>query len=212
MKKAAQQGIIDPKIIIGGVIVAVVAFFVATGNFKFSGSVGNKQTSTTPAPGQSIPSQPSSTTKTYENQTYGMKLEYPDGWSMKENPASGIIVAFRSPKENSSDKFVDNVNVSNADISSKPNMTLMQLTDSWLKQTESAPSFKLQDRKSTTLAGEAAEQIVYTFTSNGMDLKGMVVITMKNKMAYIITYTAEKTSYDKFENAANTIVSSLQVN
>lgn len=203
MKKVAQKGVIDPKLIIGGVIVIIVVavFFVATGNLKFSGSIGDKQTSTTP----------SSTTKTYENQTYGMKLEYPEGWSIKESPAAGIIVAFGSPKESSNDKFVDNVNISNADLSSKPNVTLTQLADSWLKQTGSALSFKLQDRKSTTLAGEAAEQLVYTFNNNGVDVKGIVTITMKNNMAYIVTYTAEQTSYDKFVSAANTIATSLQV-
>ena len=214
----SDKGVIDPKLIIGAVVIgAIVVFFIATGNFKFSASVNNQQTSTssqtsteTSTPTKEEPSAPK--TKTYTNSTYGLSLEYPEDWSMKENPATGIVVAFGSPKESSDDKFVDNVNVSFTNLSSKDALTLDQLADAWLKETEnSAPTFKLLDRQHTSVAGETAEQLVYSFSNKGMDMKGMVVITMKNKMAYIVTYSAEEGSYDKFVDAANTMVSSLKL-
>ncbi|MDP3973756.1 MAG: PsbP-related protein [Candidatus Daviesbacteria bacterium] len=219
MNKSARfdKGVIDPKLIIGAVVIgAIVVFFIATGNFKFSASVNNQQASTssqssteTSSSQKEEPSVPK--TKTYTNSTYGLSLEYPEGWSMRENPAAGIVVAFGSPKESSDDKFVDNVNVSFTDLSSKGDLTLEQLTDAWLKETESAPDFNLLDRKSTSTAGEAAEQLVYSYNSKGMDTKGMVVITKKGEMAYIVTYTAEQTSYDNFVDAANTVVTSLRI-
>lgn len=204
---------IDPKIIIGGIVVLVIIFFLSSGSLKFSTSI---------KPDSSKPQQPEQKTqestpttqsklKTYQNESSGISVEYPENWSIKENPAAGIVVAFGSPKESSSDTFVDNINISTSDISSQPNLTLAKLADSWLKQTESAPSFNLLDRKTTSMAGEEAEQLIYSFAKDGIDVKGMVVITMKNKKAYIVTYTAEAVSYDKFVDVANTISTSLQI-
>lgn len=210
-----QQGVINPILLaVGGIIIVVVVISVATGAFKFSGSIRNdadQPTATQPSTEVTEDEEKASAaTKTYTNEALGISLEYTDGWSMKENPASGVVVAFGSPKESSDDKFVDNINLSTTDLSSQP-MTLDKLTDTWLKQTQDAAEFKLVDRKSTLMAGGDAEQLVYTYTNQGVNIKGSVTIATKNNTAYIITYTAEETSYDKFIDSANTAVTSLKV-
>lgn len=141
-------------------------------------------------------------------------MEYPEGWSIRENPSAGVIVAFGSPQESSSDTFVDNVNVSVSDFSSKPDMTLNEVSDLWQKQVKedlAGETLELLETKPDTLAGQDAKRLVYTYSRQEKDIKGMVVITLKNKKAYIVTYTAEEKSFNKFENAANTVATSLQV-
>lgn len=218
-----QKGVVNPVlIVVGGIILIVVVISIASGalktNFKVSKNDGYsaEQQVAPPKDSQKPKSEePQSQLKDYKNKNEGLSLQYPADWSIKENPAAGVIVAFGSPKESSSDTFVDNVNVSISDLSSKPDTTLNEVADLWQKQTEedlSGGTFKLSEIKPATLADQDAKRMVYTYSLKGQDIKGMVVITLKDKKAYIVTYTAERTSYDKFENAANTIVSSLQVN
>lgn len=218
MKKiSAPQGAIKPLLpIVVGVILLVIVVGLASGVLKFKGSVSVREGQ----PSSSPPEQPSEqleappVTKTYENTGLGMSLEYPEGWSVKENPAAGVVVAFGSPKESLNDTFVDNVNVSVSDLSSQPQLTLDEITDLWRKQTEgdlSAGTFRLLEIKPATLAGAEAKRLVYTYSLQGREIKGLVVIAQKGDKAYVITYSAEKTSYDKFVSAANTLVSSFQV-
>lgn len=205
-----QSGKISPKLIIAGVIVVVIIVIaIASGVLKFEGSISRNNNQ--PSSGQSSEvSTPKN--KTYTNIGSGISIDYPENWSVKENPGENVIVAFGSPKEGSNDKFVDNVNLTITDISSKPNLTLEQLTDMWLKQTGSAPSFEMVSSKSISIGAEAAKQLIFSYNDKGMAIKGFVAITMKNNNAYIVTYSAETGSYDNFADTANAITSSLKIN
>lgn len=218
-----QKGVVNPVLIaVGGIILIVVVISIASGALKTSFKVTKsdryspEQQVAPPTGSQESKSEESeSQLKSYSNKNEGLTLQYPGDWSIKENPAAGVIVALGSPQESSSDTFVDNVNLSVSDFSSKPAMTLDQVSGLWQKQTEedlATETFKLSQIKPDTLAGQDAKRLVFTYSLEGKDIKGVVVITLKDKKAYIVTYTAEKASYDKFEDAANTIISSLQVN
>jgi len=211
-KDSVQKGFASIILIIVVVVGAAIALLVVSGALKLEGKVSkseNKPSSVQPS--EATKGEPTPETKTYQNDSLNLGLEYSAAWSIKENPAAGVVVAFGSPKESNDDQFVDNINLSTTDISSKPNMASAQLTDSWIKQSESAPSFSLLDRKPTTLAGESADQLIYTISNQDKSLKGMVIIGVKNKISYVITYTAEQSSFDKFLNAANALASSLKV-
>lgn len=217
----AQKGVVNPVLIaVGGIIVVIIAISVASGALKFEGSISKtsdkpQTTSETPSKQPDEPKEESAaSTKTYNKS--GISVDYPEGWIVRENPSAGVIVAFGSPKESEADTFVDNVNVSTSDLSSKADITLDQVATLWQKQTEedmaAGGTFKVLETKSDQLVGEDAKRLIYTYSKEGIDIKGMVVIALKDKKAYIVTYTAEEKSFDKFLNVANTIVSSLQVN
>lgn len=215
-----QKGSISPILIGVGIVVLLIIILIASGALKANFSVskngsGQPEQQAVPANESSKePQSDKSQLKSYSNKNEGLRLNYPANWSLKENPAATVVVAFGSPKESASDTFVDNVNLSVSDLSSKPNMTLDELTDLWQKQTSASMSsgnYKIVAIKPTQLAGQDAKQLVFTYSLQGKDLKGMAVLSMKDKKAYVITYTAESASYDKFENDANSIVSSLQL-
>lgn len=194
----------------------LVVLGLASGALKFEGRISREGQTPVAQPEPPATEQPAAlpATQTYENASLGMTLAYPEGWSVKENPAAGVVVAFGSPKESASDTFVDNVNVSVSDLSSQPALTLDAIVDLWRKQTEGdlpAGAFRLTEIKPTTLAGVAAKRLVYAYSLQGRELKGLVVIARKGDKAYVITYSAEKASYDKFVSAANTLVNSFQV-
>lgn len=215
MNKSVQKGMIDPKIIIGGVVVLVIIFFLSTGNLKFSASINknsNQPSSTTTSQEQSSSNpEPTAQPKTYQNDKYGLSLEYPANWSLKENPAPSYIAGFFSPKEDASDTYDESVGVKAIDTSSKPDLTLQEVVDTWENQTKkSETSFVVTDRKSATIAEENAKDIFYTFQDKGIDGKGFVRIALKNNTAYIFTYNAAQKSYDKFLVDAEATLNSVK--
>ena len=213
--KSEQQGIIDPKIIIGGVIALVVIFLLATGSLKFTASVNKNSGSSTTTQENTKPEQPAQTPtpkpKTYQNEANKISLEYPSDWSLKENPAAGYIAGFISPKQSANDTFQENLGIKAVDTSSQPNITLQEIADTWENQTKKSEStLAVVDRKSSTVSGESAKDIVYTFKNQGDSGKGMVRITLKNKKAYIFQYNALEKDYDKFLPTIETILSSVK--
>jgi len=208
MEKAAQQkGIIDPKIIIGGIVALVVIFFIATGSFKFSTSVkpnSNQPEQTTP-PSQSKP-------KTYQNEAFGFSLEYPEKWSIKEKPTVSFFVGFFSPQESGSDDYRENLLIKSVDLSTQPNITLQEAADLWETQTAEVEgdNFKVTDKKSSTLAGESAKDIIFDIKDKEIDGQGMVRIILKNSKGYIFQFNALKTSFDKFLPDIETILTSVK--
>lgn len=207
-----QKGIIDPKIIIGGIIALVVIFFIATGNFKFSTSVNKNANKPSSQENQQPTQVPQSKPKSYQNEKYGITLEYPESWSLKESSSAVYIATFLSPKESSSDNFSEFLGIKVVDTTSKPNITLQEVADLWENQTKSASTseaFVVADRKSSTLSGEEAKDIEYTAKIDDINAKGMVRIVLKNNKAYIFQYNAEATSYDKYLPDIETILASV---
>lgn len=211
----SQKGMIDPKIIIGGIVVLVVIFFLATGNFKFSASVKDSGESSPATEENTTVEQPTpaptSKPKTYQNEANGFSLEYPADWSLKENPAQGYIAGIIAPKESSSDTYQENLLIKAISTASQPNITLQELTDSWENQTTKAESsLVIVDRQDVNLGGEQAKSLTYTFTNQGDNGKGMAQITLKNNKAYIFQFNALKKDFDQFLPLIENILSSVK--
>lgn len=207
-----QKGIIDPKIIIGGIVVLVVIFFVATGNFKFSASVKDSNKPASNAEEQPTP-EVKSKPKTYQNEANGFSLEYPENWNIKENPSKEYLVAFYSPKENSSDDYTEFLGIKAVDIPSKSDSTLLEIADLWENQTRDASkdtAFSVTDRKSASVSGAEAKDIEYSAKFEGEDMKGMVRITLNAGKAYIFQYNAKANAYDKFLPDVESILDSVK--
>lgn len=212
MKKSAQQGVISPPVIIGGIIAIVVIFLITTGSFKFSGSVkdSNKPAGNTE---EQSASETKSKPKTYQNEASGFSLEYPENWSIKENPSKEYVVAFYSPKENSSDDYTEFLGIKVIDTSSKPNVTVLEIADLWENQTRDASksdAFTVVDRKSASVSGAEARDVEYTAKFEEEDMKGVVRITLNASKAYVFQYNAKANAYDKYLPDIEAILASVK--
>lgn len=204
-----QRGFVDPKIIIGGIVVLVVIFFIATGSFKFSASVNknnNKSQDQTSSPA------PQSKPKSYQNEKYEFNLEYPASWSLKENPSPSYVTGFFSPEESRSDSYKENLLVRVVDISTQPKITLQEAADLWENQTkkEEGDDFNITDRKSSKIDEENAKDIEYTAKFEGESIQGFVRVTLKNNKAYIFQYNALEKDYEKYLPDIEAILSSVK--
>ena len=207
----AQRGIIDPKIIIGGIVILVVVFFLATGKFNFSATVDKNANKPSDQNQQTTTPTPESKPKTYQDEASGITLEYPADWSLRENTTNDFLAVFSSPKEGSSDNYTEALGIRVVDISSRPSVTLQEIADLWENQTkEATPSLVVTDRTASTLADVDAKEIVYDFKDDKGNGRGMARIALKNNKAYILQFSAAEKDYERYLLIIKTILSSVK--
>jgi len=142
----------------------------------------------------------------YVDNVNNYKIKYPDKWTKQSMP-NGI--AFLSPKENEKDMFQENVNLMLQDLSQQP-MNLEQYTELTKKQvTDNLGASAIVSLKATTLAGQVAKELVYNMNYQGRSLKLKQYWFVKENTAYLYTYTAEPSKYDKYETTATELIRSF---
>lgn len=141
------------------------------------------------------------------------EISYPESWTKQQN---GTATFFLSPKENEKDVFQENVNVIVQDLRNLP-MTLEDYTKLTKEQiTQAIGSSVIESVKDINLAGQQAKEIIYTMPKNPMqgrnlNLKLCQVWFIKGKKAYLFTYTAQSSEYDKYFETAKAIFDSFKL-
>lgn len=139
--------------------------------------------------------------QSYENSTYNLKMKYPKDWTKQEE--SGVIVGFMSGS-------TANVNLVTEDLSQHPSIKIDEYVKLSIPQIEKEiQNFKLIENTPLTMGNVKAQKIVYTANVEGMDLKFMQVLTIINQKAFVLTYTALTSEYDKNLGTAQNIFGSL---
>ncbi len=146
----------------------------------------------------------------YENSTLGIKIKYPQSWEMQNinNPITGEVVAFLSPKRRNENKLPEKLTISVEDFSG----TLDEFSNSSIKDIKNhMTEAKIINKSSTILSHKLANQVVFTGKDEGSRLKNLQVFTLKADKAYVITYTAEIDSYDEFIQKADSMNKSYEI-
>ena len=141
---------------------------------------------------------------TYENYAYAIRIQYPFDWVILEPSQRGsssvnIIVAFRSPPENSSDTKLENllIQVGNLPFENIPLDQVVSASINNLKQ--SLIDFELVELNATTLSGNnPAHKVVYTNREGEDKHKTMQILSIKEDKAYLLTYSAEERKYSDY--------------
>jgi hypothetical protein len=130
---------------------------------------------------------------TYKNDSYGVNIQYPANWSL--NPGEG--------NDNSGDSSTDIVTFSPKDTSSSVtfDVSVDKVVDSSenLKQyvSDSISDNKIELKNYTAsepilngviLASSPAYKVIYSFTDQGENIKGLETGTMVGNKVYFITY------------------------
>jgi eukaryotic-like serine/threonine-protein kinase len=144
----------------------------------------------------------------YENSQYGITIKYPKRWEIEnlENPITGELVNFLSPKQSDKDDFQEKVTTKVYKFSG----TADELNKSVIEETKNTlPGVEIVDKGTTTLANKPGNQLIYIDEKGG--LKNMQFLTLKGDKAYTITYTAKIDDYDEFVETAEMIIKSLEI-
>jgi eukaryotic-like serine/threonine-protein kinase len=143
----------------------------------------------------------------YENSRYGVKLERPENWSLQEEDdflKPGVILL--APQENNQDKFRETVKISVENLSTP--LSLNEYTKQSIREIKKSNTI-IEQPQDITFANREGIKVIY----QGQDgMKKMEVWMIKNKKAYIATYTAEANKFNKYAKSAETIIQSLVIN
>jgi serine/threonine-protein kinase len=150
---------------------------------------------------------------TYQNSTYGIKLQYPSSWDKEVNgtkqDTETDIVTFYPPASNSN----ASLDVSIDDISDEKGISLAQYANDGLSDLkQSLHNFKsIGLTTNNTLAGLPAYKSLYTYVDGKNTFKDMEIGVIKGDKAYILTYEAGTDEFDKYLPTIQQTLNSFQI-
>jgi hypothetical protein len=146
---------------------------------------------------------------TYQDNTLGIKIDYPAGW-IHELHAGGLVTFLPSLEDNSN-TYPAGLGITVEHLKSK-NMPLSEITKIQIRNlTQDHSDFRLIESTEFRLAGNIANKIVFTATdSMKHERKAMQIWTLKGDKAYLITYKAEPGQYSKYLPTIQKMVDSFQ--
>ena len=151
--------------------------------------------------------------KSYYDKNSKVAIKYPSGWEFTNKDLSdGGIFAISVPLKDASYDFRESVNlvISNEDALSQ--MTKKEYMDLSLSNLKIyIGNMVLNESKDITLNGYNAWVCVYTCKYNGKMVKMKQINIFKNSKVYILTYSAKKSTYDKFISTVNKIFETIKI-
>ena len=150
----------------------------------------------------------------YSNSEYQFALEYPDTWSERQidDPITGEIVVFASPKETDADLFVEKVYIA-VEYLSLESTTLEEYSQSVLNRIENTSNSNLERYEDfqTKIDNSPARMVIYSRNEGSLQLRQMEAFTIKNDRVYIAIYTAERAKFSKFYPMVEKMINSWQI-
>lgn len=199
---------IDLTLILLGTIFSGCILFASDGVFKpataqpllgpsegMNLSMSGNQTTGSPTP---------SGLALYNNPNLGFSLEYPTDWRKEES------LSFTSPQGGTGDRAPEVINVV-TEVLPSSDFSLDSYTDAARGQVESFENFQLINSSSTTLGGLPAHMIVYTFTDEQTPLHNLQAWTVKDGMAYVITYGGVPEEFESSLPAFQSVLDSFSL-
>ncbi len=150
----------------------------------------------------------------YINNDYKFELKYPKSWSQQQidDPITGEVVVFSSPKESDADLFREEVHIAIEYLSSEPT-SLDEYTQTVIQRINQAKNSKVEVHKDfkTTIDHLPARTVIYSRQENGLQLRQMETFTIRNNTVYISIYTAERAKFSKFYDNVQEIINSWKI-
>jgi PsbP-like protein len=159
----------------------------------------------------------------YENPTVGIKMKYPDNWSLRTysyNPAlNNTVAGFYSPSKTASEigniSGVTGLFVPYVDIFVFPskNMSLDNIIDSRIDRIQNSTYSLIDESEPFTLKGnQPAYTLIYSINSGKDELfKKMQVYTIYNNKVYLITFTSQEALFAEYRPTIQEMVNSFEL-
>lgn len=140
----------------------------------------------------------------YSNPNLGFSLQYPSDWQKEES------LTFISPQGGVGNRGPEAISIT-TELLPTSNYSLDRYTEAGLGQVESFQDFKLLNSSSTLLAGLPAHMIVYSFTDENLTLQNLQAWTVKDGMAYVITYGGTPEEFESSLPVLNGVMDSFRL-
>ncbi len=146
---------------------------------------------------------PTEETSLYYNPNLGFTLEYPSNWAKDES------ITFISPMS-AADEAPESISITKEIIPT--NLTLGEYSNSAVRLLEEQfRDFTLLELVNSTLSGFPAQQIVYTYTQDGTELKIMQKWAVADGTVYALTYGGIPTAFNDALTVFHNMVDSFEI-
>jgi hypothetical protein len=153
---------------------------------------------------------------TYKNSMYGFEIQYPSNWEKIdfgqaiEEDDRHIVVTFLSPPEDALDIFREYLVIQVGKLMF--NRSLEQYVDTQINSLrESLPDFGIVESNATTVAGNRAHTIVYTFKVGEDEYKMTEFWTIKGDKIYYLKYSTESEKSDNHGSTIRKMIDSFRI-
>ena len=159
----------------------------------------------------------------YENPTFGIKIKYPDNWSLRTysyNIAlNNTVAGFYSPSKKASElgnvsgvsgHFVPYLDIF---VFSSKNMSLDKIIDSRIDRIQNSTYFLISESKPFTFKGnQSAYTITYSINSGKDEIfKKMQVYTIYGNKVYLITFTSQEALFAQYRSTIQEMINSFEL-
>ena len=153
---------------------------------------------------------------TYKNSMYGFEIQYPSNWEKIdfgqaiEEDGRHVVVTFLSPPEGALDIFREYlvIQVGNPMF----NRSLEQYVDTQINSLrDSLPDFRIVESNATTVAGNRAHTIVYTFKVGEDEYKVTEFWIIKDDKLYYLKYSTESEKSDNHGSTIRKMIDSFMI-
>jgi hypothetical protein len=164
-------------------------------------------------------------TKEYKNETYGITLKYPSEWRRVDwrslpdfisfydvNPDDNFteVVQFYSRYQGSSDRYAEGIDIAVQNLTQTN--SLNEYSSQALDYYKQYSDFQLESQdEDLFLSNIPAYRLVFTFVSDGFDLKWMETGTVKHNKLYRVIFFAENQKFDEFLPVVEQIINSIEI-
>ena len=161
--------------------------------------------------------------QTYQNNIFGIKIRYPDGWSVRSYPhnnaSNNTVVGFYSPSKTASQlgnisgvsgHFVPYLDIFAFD---SKNMSLDKIINGRINRIQNTSDFVLDSKPFTLKGNRSAHMLVYSTITGGDEFfKKMQVYTIIGNKVYLITFTAQEALFSNYLPTIWKMVDSFEIN
>jgi hypothetical protein len=148
----------------------------------------------------------------YKDSENNLTLKYPSNWIAAQQGFLSSVLTIYAPLDDISDQYYDNIKVHVNNVTSQ-NMTLSQLMKQREDYLKTLDDFKVISNGNTTVSGNPAGKLVYTFTANnGQDThKAEIISSAVGNKSFDIFLETTPEKFDAYSPIMNEVVSSLSI-
>ncbi len=144
--------------------------------------------------------------------TYAYSIDYPKSWTVDQSGKLGTVIIFSSRLDSQTDDFAENVNLIVQDVS-ELDLTLNKFVEITMKQIQTMlPNGAIVSNERVRGKRPEFQRMIFTSTLENRKLKFEQYTWVRDKKAYVLTFSSEESQYDKHRKTAQKILNSFVFN
>jgi len=131
----------------------------------------------------------------FSNDKFGYSILFPQGWEIREQGPT--IVMALSPREGAADPFRENINVCAENLNRT--VTIEEyMSASLVSMRRMLKGFQELSRGTQIIGDRKSAWLIYTHSTFGKPVKGIVYLFVKGNRGYAVTCTATEETFDNY--------------